>query len=81
MQNSIVGKVPPRLNAADDSRRLALLLFQNRLFLANEAFLKSHLRQPGFYRDLLNLKNPPGARKCSQIFDAYEKLVREARES
>jgi hypothetical protein len=69
------------MNAADDARRLGLILFQNKGFSENEPILKSHLRQPQFWSELFDLAHPPGARKCSQIFNAYENLVREARES
>ena len=69
------------MNAADDARRLGLILFQNKVIFENKPFKKSNFRDPRIYRDLFSLANAPGNRKCTQIFDAYENLVREARES
>ena len=80
MQNPAIGRTPIRLNAVDDARRLGMILFENKVIFENEPFRKSHLRQPTFYRDLLDLANRPGNRKCSQIFDAYQNLVNESRE-
>ncbi len=71
------GKVPVsqpvRLSASEDARRLALILFQNFTLSPGKAFLKNnHLRQPAFYKDILELDKPPGNRKCTQIYDAFK---------
>lgn len=82
MQNP-KGKVPVsqpvRLSASEDARRLALILFQNFPLSLGKAFLKNHLRQPAFYRDILELDKPPGNRKCTQIYDAFKIIETDAR--
>ena len=62
-------------------QRLALLLFNNRIFFSKSAlFRKSDLRKSEFYRDILQLKCSPGNDKTTTIFALYTKLVVEANE-
>ena len=60
------------LGASEDAERLALMLFQNVTLFSKNTFVKSHLRNPEFYKDILKLEKPPGNRKCTQIFDAFK---------
>ncbi len=81
MQNP-TGKVPKcqvHLGASEDARRLALLLFQNVTLFSKTSFRKTHLRQPAFFKDIFKLESTPGNRKCTQIYDAFKIIEREAR--
>ena len=72
---------PTRLSAAEDARRLGLILFQNHTLSSGlgKPLLKSHLRLPEYYQDILELDKPPGNRKCTQIYEAFQIIETDAR--
>lgn len=71
---------PTRLSAAEDARRLGMILFQNHTLSSglNKPLVKSHLRLPSFYKDILELEKPPGNRKCTQIYEAFQIIETDA---